>query len=64
MPAFLGATWFTALVVISNEHYGIDRHVWYAKDDRRTWEVPTMLTLSQGRATRIVLCGCADSMAE
>lgn len=28
LPAFLAATMFTAIVVISNEHYGTDRHVW------------------------------------
>ncbi|KAK3675345.1 hypothetical protein LTR78_004855 [Recurvomyces mirabilis] len=28
VPAFLAATMFTTLVVVANEHYGIDRHVW------------------------------------
>jgi hypothetical protein len=30
VPAFLGATMFTTLVILAVEHYGIDRHIWYA----------------------------------
>ena len=36
VPAFLGATMFTTLVIISNEHYGIDRHVWYVDSYRQS----------------------------
>jgi hypothetical protein len=28
VPAFLSATMFTVLVILSNQRYGIDRHIW------------------------------------